>query len=248
MLADPVAQRRLLELQALDSGLDQLEHKRVSLPVHARIAQLVQARDRLQQELVAAETAVSDLEADQEKSESDLTPVRERLARDQRTVDAGTLTDPKALMPMLDEIEHLKQRISTLEDEELEVMEALEAAQYRRDELRKERERLDQELRGLVAERDADVAEIGRQAAERAAERAAMASGLPADLVGLYEKQRGRGNGIGAAALRFGRCTGCQLQATATDLKRYLAAAADEVLRCEECDRILVRTEESGVA
>ena len=56
-----------------------------------------------------------------------------------------------------------------------------------------------------------------------------------------------KSGGVGAALLRRGRCTGCQLEATAADLVRYRAAAADEVLRCEECNRILVRTAESGL-
>ena len=34
---------------------------------------------------------------------------------------------------------------------------------------------------------------------------------------------------------------------TAADLTRYRAASPEEVLRCEECDRILVRTPESGI-
>jgi predicted nucleic acid-binding Zn-ribbon protein len=43
--------------------------------------------------------------------------------------------------------------------------------------------------------------------------------------------------------LKGRRCTGCGLEANPSDYEHYLAAAADEVLRCEECDRILVRTE-----
>ena len=33
----------------------------------------------------------------------------------------------------------------------------------------------------------------------------------------------------------------------AADLVRYRHASPDEVLRCEECNRILVRTAESGL-
>ena len=61
------------------------------------------------------------------------------------------------------------------------------------------------------------------------------------------ERIRTRGGGVGAAELRQGRCSGCQLQITNADLMRFRAAPADEVLRCEECDRILVRTSQSGL-
>jgi predicted nucleic acid-binding Zn-ribbon protein len=43
------------------------------------------------------------------------------------------------------------------------------------------------------------------------------------------------------------RCTGCQLEVNAADLGTFAAAADDEVLRCEECSRILVRTAQSGL-
>ncbi len=48
-------------------------------------------------------------------------------------------------------------------------------------------------------------------------------------------------------ALRQRRCHGCQLELNAVDLNHIKAAAEDEVIRCEECRRILVRTPESGL-
>ena len=44
-----------------------------------------------------------------------------------------------------------------------------------------------------------------------------------------------------AAALRNGRREGCHLSLNTVDLGRIRAAAPDEVIRCEECRRILVR-------
>jgi predicted nucleic acid-binding Zn-ribbon protein len=70
---------------------------------------------------------------------------------------------------------------------------------------------------------------------------------LPAELVALYDKVRAASGGVGAAALQRGRCEGCHLQLNTTDLNRIREAPADEVLRCEECRRILVRTPESGL-
>jgi len=129
MKADPGAQRRLLDLQAVDTAIGQLDHRVKILPEHALLAGRQSRRQALGQELVAAGTALSDATAAQTKAEADLAPVRERLARDERTVDGGTLSDPKTLKAMIDEIAHLKTRISTLEDEELELMEAVENAE-----------------------------------------------------------------------------------------------------------------------
>ena len=57
----------------------------------------------------------------------------------------------------------------------------------------------------------------------------------------------GASTGMGAALLRRGRCEGCRLELSASYKAQVRAAPADEVVQCEECRRILVRTEESGL-
>ena len=78
-------------------------------------------------------------------------------------------------------------------------------------------------------------------------ERARVLPDIPADLLALYDKLRADHNGVGAAALHQRRCEGCRMELTPTDIGRIRDAAPDEVLRCEECRRILVRTPESGL-
>ena len=62
----------------------------------------------------------------------------------------------------------------------------------------------------------------------------------------LYERLREQ-KGVGAALLRARQCGGCNMSLDASELSRIRAAPADEVIRCEECQRILVRTDESGL-
>ena len=247
MLADPDAQRRLLDLQAVDTAIAQLQHRRRSLPEHAEIAELQAERARLASEVVANTTRVSDLEDETRRAEADLVPVRERKARNQTRVDYGSVTDPKALQALLDEIVHLGRRIGDLEDAELDLMERLEAAQGALADAVGRKQALEERLRAVVARRDAALAGLGSELAERQTERDVVAKVIPADLLGLYAKVAERSGGIGAALLQRGRCLGCQLEATSADLARYRAAPADAVLRCEECQRILVRTGESGL-
>ncbi|MGC3992566.1 MAG: hypothetical protein QM779_18070 [Propionicimonas sp.] len=242
MLADPAAQLRLLDLQAEDTAIAQLEHRRKSLPEHATLAEARVVRGRLGESLIAARTTVGDLQLDVEKAESDLVPVRERQARDQQRVDAGTVTDPKQLNALLDEITHLGRRISDLEDVELEVMEQLESATAEQDRLAAELADLETSMRAQIASRDEQVAAIDAEQATHQASRDGIAAGIPADLLALYDRIRPRAGGVGAAALKGRRCGGCQLEATQSALVAYAAAAPNEVLRCEECERILVRT------
>ena len=76
-----------------------------------------------------------------------------------------------------------------------------------------------------------------------AAERAALVPELPADLVTLYDRIRSSssGAGIGAAALHNGRCNGCRMPLAPTELSRIEKLPPDEIVRCDECRRILVR-------
>ena len=95
--------------------------------------------------------------------------------------------------------------------------------------------------------RDQAVAAIDAQITEQRAERQQLAPLIPGDLIALYDKICARHNGVGAAELRRRRCSGCQLEVNAADLSRFAAAPDDEVLRCEECSRILIRTASSGL-
>ncbi|GAB3767133.1 zinc ribbon domain-containing protein [Microlunatus parietis] len=237
----------MLALQQIDSALAQLLHRRKTLPEHDQLAAAERERDEAEAALVQAETEVSDLSADQAKAESDLEPVRQRLARDEARIADGSVSDPKQLESLVAEVGHLRKRISDLEDAELEVMEKLETATARADELRNAADKIRSEVERLTGERDTKVAAINAEAAGRKAERTAAQPQLPADLLALYEKVRASHSGVGAAELRNRRCTGCQLEINAAELRQFAAAPEDEVLRCEECSRILVRTENSGL-
>ena len=245
--ADKGAQLRLLDLQTVDTTLAQLGHRRQTLPEHGVIAKLQTRRSALASDLIAAETTISDLELEQTKAETDLEPVRERLSRNQVRIANGTVADPKALSSMVEEVSHLKKRISDLEDAELDVMEQLEAAVTDRETLRGRVAQVDNDLVETIAERDRQLAALDDEMGGLRAERAGLAPLIPPDLLTLYDRIGASHGGVGAAELRQRRCTGCQLEINAADLRAFSAAPEDEVLRCEECGRILIRTPQSGL-
>jgi predicted nucleic acid-binding Zn-ribbon protein len=245
--ADTTAQRRLLDLQAVDSALAQLDHRRRTLPEHTELTRLQAEQGSASSDLVEAETRVSDLELEQERAENDLEPVRQRLTRNEKRIADGSVPDPKALSSMVEEVAHLRRRIGDLEDAELEVMQQLENAVTRRRELQQRVDELAARAGTLTEQRDARLRELAEQAAGHRAERERLLPDVPADLLALYSKIGASHNGVGAAELRQRRCTGCQLEVNAAELRAYAAAPPEEVLRCEECGRILVRTAESGL-
>ncbi|HVE26981.1 MAG TPA: C4-type zinc ribbon domain-containing protein [Sporichthya sp.] len=240
-------QWRLLDLQAMDTRIDQLAHRRRTLPETAQIAELTARRDQVRDLLVAAETEDSDIGREQIKAEADVDQVRQRAERDQKRLDAGQVGSPKELESLQHEIASLAKRQGDLEDAVLEIMERRESAQARIAELIGERDRIAADLERTQAALDAATAEIDADTATVGGERAMLAGGLPGELVALYEKIRASSHGVGAAALRRGRCEGCQMELSTTDLNAIRAKADDEIVRCEECRRILVRVADSGL-
>ncbi len=247
MKAAAEAQHRLLTLQAVDTAIAQLDHRRNMLDETAQARALQADRARAAERVIEVETRVFDLDAALAKAEADLVPVRERRERNQQRVQDGSVSDLKALQGLLAEIDHLGRRIGELEDAELEAMQELEDARAVAAAAVAEKVAIEARMRAVLKVREEKLTAIAAERGRREIERDAIAAALPSELRSLYTRICEKGDGVGAALLRGGRCGGCQLEANASDLTRYRNAAPDEVVRCEECNRILVRTEESGL-
>lgn len=244
--ADPFAQLKLLDIQELDSRAAQLRHAKANLPETAEMAAVSTERRAVEDRARDARITVDDLTAAQAKAEADVETVRTRRRRDQERMDSGAVSNPKDLERMQHELATLDRRIGVLEDEELQLMEQLEEAQGTLSALEEQLAGFDERLSALAAARDEKAAGLDAQLAEVAAERPGAVEGMPADLLALYDKLR-ESKGIGAAELRARRCGGCQLELDTAELGRIKALPSNEVVRCQECSRILVRTSESGL-
>lgn len=244
MKASPEAQRRLLDLQAVDTALAQLAHRRKSLPELAEIDAVARELSALEDERVRAQVAVDDLDRDITRFEKDIEQVRVRKDRDQKRLDAGGAL--REIEGLQHELATLNRRQSELEDAELELMEQKESAESALAEvlgrLRAASERRDAAER----RRDEALADITKEQEFKTSSRGPLAADLPADLVTLYDKIR-LDSGLGAALFQSGRCGGCRIELYGADLNRVKSAAPDDVVRCEECRRIMVRTKESGL-
>ena len=246
MKADPTHQLKLLDVAELDSRANQLRHQRANLPELAEITTLEAERTALTDQVRDARIVVDDLTVEQTKADREVEQVKTRRERDRTRMDTGQITQPKDLERMQHELVSLERRISSLEDAELEVMEALEEAQQVLDGLGIRAEDIDARLSELVTARDEKQAAIDASLAEVASARGPAVEGMPEDLMTLYERLRDQ-KGVGAALLRGRQCGGCNMSIDASEISRIRSAPVDEVIRCEECQRILVRTDESGI-
>ncbi len=236
-----------MEVQDLDARADQLRHQRSHLPEIAEIAALEQTRTALDNQVRDARIVVDDLSREQRKVDADVEQVKARRQRDRDRMDQGLITNPKDLERMQHELASLERRISSLEDDELEVMARQEDAQRELDSLTAQLEAAEARLATLVEARDEKVAALDDQLTEVERDRGPAVEGMPEDLLALYERLRQQKGGVGAAALRARECGGCRLTLDNAELAVIRSAPSDQVIRCEECQRILVRTPESGL-
>ena len=247
MKASPEAQLRLLELADLDTELGRLDHRRRTLPENAELAQLSERAAKVRDAITIADTNLADVDRELSRAERDVDQVRVRIEKDNQRLDAGQVSNARELESLQNEVASLRRRQDDLEEVVLELMERRETAQALRDGAAAEGGTVSADEAAITARRAAALAEIDEQAANAATARATVVSDVPADLLALYDKIRATAGGRGAAELRRGQCGGCREMLSTVELNEIRAAAPDEVIRHEECRRILVRTANSGL-
>ncbi|HEX3732182.1 MAG TPA: C4-type zinc ribbon domain-containing protein [Mycobacteriales bacterium] len=247
MKATPAIQLRLLDVQAVDTARNQLTHRRNNLPELAELERLNAEVSDAEGSLEQFRERVGDLDKQIRALEFEVETVQARAQRDKSRMDSGAISSPRELESMQHEVQTLAAKQGELEDRELEIMEQRDAVDVDLSAAAQRFQQLRGEYYATIERRNAALAEIDVEDSRREAERTKLVAELPADLLELYERLRASNGGVGASALRAKRCQGCQLELFGTALAELKAAPEDEVVRCDECGRILIRTPESGL-
>jgi uncharacterized protein len=242
--ASPDIQKHLLDLQALDTKLQQLGHQAKSLPELAVLAQLNAEADSTRAQLRTETGAAEDARLELGRIEADVAVVEARIKRDTERLDASASV--KDVAGLEHELTALRKRQNDLEEIELGVMETLEEREQALSRTRSALDDLEARVASQAQERDASLAGINSERTHAEANRATIASKLPDDLLALYERQRQR-YGFGASLLRGGVSLASGVKLNANDLDAIRLAAPDDVLICPDSQAILVRTPESGL-
>ena len=237
----PIAeQRALLQLQAHDSSIDRLDHRRRSLPEDARLAELADALAAVDQLTAERDGTLATVQRDQSRLEHEVDTVTTKARSEEARAVSGKVTSPKELTAIQEEVAGLKRRQATLEDELLELMEQRETLEGELAELAARRDAFTADQAEVTKARDAALAEIdGELDGERTA-RDRVAPTVGEQLRALYDQIRSRQGGIGAAALVGNTCQGCRVSISPVELAAIRKLPPEEVKRCENCRRILV--------
>ncbi len=240
MQASVDQQSLILELQLLDNEIMQANTKLKSLP---EIEQLLHIDKRIT--LATDELSIVKAEADQialelRRGEVDVETVTDRIKKDEARLASGNAT-PKELEQLQHEVGTLKKRQEALEEIELEIMMRSDAIGARRDTLTTDLtslETLKSEINSRLA---TATTQINTLISDKNQARLLVVAKIEKPLIDLYEKIRAASGGVAAAALVGNKCNGCNLAINAVEMERIKSLSKDELLRCEECRRILVR-------
>ena len=240
MQASPEQQSLIFELQLLDNEIMQANTKLMSLP---EIEQLLHIDKRIAaatEELVTVKAEADQIALELRRGEVDVETVTDRIKKDEARLSSGNAT-PKELEQLQHEVGTLKKRQETLEEIELEIMVRSEAITARTNTLTTDLASLET-LKAEINQRLTTASgEINTVITNKRSDREKVVVKIETQLIDLYEKIRSVSGGVAAAALVGNKCNGCNLAINAVEMERIKSLAKDELLRCEECRRILVR-------
>jgi uncharacterized protein len=235
----------LLEVQDLDTTLDQVRHRLATHPARQAIRQTEQELAGLREQLAAREEVRADLLRQQRRWDDEVAKVAARRVEIDQALYGGTVTSPKELVALQADAESLKRRQGDLEDHELEVMEQVEAASTAVQELTASVEAGEARLDARRQELTAATAELEVEAERVSSARDAAARSLDPGLLARYEDMRRELGGVAVARLHGTTCEGCHLTLSAVSVDHLRKLGPDELPLCEECGRILVRSRDT---
>lgn len=231
----------LLTVQELDTTIDQLVHRRATLPERAELSAAERRLADVDARIAEAQGRRDDIAGRQARLEEEVARTESRIEEVEKRLYGGTVSASRELTAMSEEVDALKARRSSLEDDVLLAMEEAEPVDAQLAQLGEERADVVAEIGRLQAAIGEAEAAVDAELAMRRGERESTASGLPADLVATYERLRARLGGVGAARLVGPSCTGCHLTLPATEIDRIKREPPDALVFCDQCGRILVR-------
>jgi uncharacterized protein len=232
---------QLLTLQALDTTLTQLHHRRSHLPEHVARTEADAAIAKLMADSAADRQAASGLQERMTALEHHVHEYDHRIEQLTAQMYSDAARSPRDLQAIEHDLASIRTKRSELEDVELALIDELEPFETRLSQvdaqISEQRIRIEELDTAIVAAQRA----IDDQAAAAVVQRQEVVAQMDASLLATYEQVRSANRGIGAARLEHGTCGSCKLKIAAVELDRIRHLADDVLVRCDECGAILVR-------
>ena len=224
----------LYQLQQIDLELDRLTTEQQSL------SNSLQGNATLQKARAEHTSAQQQLRAGQQAqkgAEWTLEDLGRRISTQEQRLYNGTVSNPKELASLQQEVQRLRAQQNRQEDHVLEVIETTEAlqetAQRKATALQKAEETWQQENAAMILRRE----QLEAHKQETQAKRTAFASGIDAALLSRYEAMRRTKQGRAVSKVEQSSCQWCRVILTPSELQRVRINS--DLQTCSNCGRIL---------
>jgi predicted nucleic acid-binding Zn-ribbon protein len=224
----------LYQLQQLDGEIErsaaEVQAITVALQDNSALLQAKQALESAQRALRQRQQALR-------AAEQELDDLAARIKGHSDRLYSGSVTNPRELGALQQEVQHLREVHSAQEDRVLEAMAAVEDAQALVESNKAQQETAEK----MRQQEQTTLTERQRQAEAKLAalrqRRQSLAESCEPPLLQRYEQIRRTRGGKAVALAEGGTCQGCRVTLAASDMQRLRTSA--DVTTCSNCGRIL---------
>lgn len=232
---------KLLILQDRDRRLIRLRAEVANIDPQRRLIQ--GRRSGAEQEFEAARQQALRLESERKRLELEVEAKKTQIEK--YTAQQWQTRKNEEYKALSHEIQTCKNAIRDLDDQQIAVMEQIEAAEKRvaaaTEALRLAKSDSDQQVRQC----DETEARLRKQLADAENDRASFATGVDPMLLGRYDRiLKSKGDKV-VVGVERGVCGGCHMRLARQDVLN--AQAAREIAQCPNCGRILYYTSDMDV-
>lgn len=229
----------LLELQRLDTSIDQARHARRALPAAVAHEAAVSALDAVRAETASRRQRQAECQRELdaiERESGELDAQRARLDKQMKTI-----ISPREAEALQHEIQLLIDRRDALDDRGLELLEESAALDGEITALAGRAAGAEVAVNEAATERQRAEDEADRHLADLASQRESRAADIGAELLADYENRRRQFGGVAVVAIERGSCTGCHMEVSVSELDAMKRLPADVAAECPNCARLVVR-------
>jgi predicted nucleic acid-binding Zn-ribbon protein len=224
----------LYQLQQTDDAIREGK-KRLAKVVRLQTEskELIEAQGRVR----VAESELQKWRARYNDLNLELSGLNGKAKRSEDRLYSGTVTNPKELSDLQQELDSLGRRREILEDELLEAMIMLEEVQEEDSEASASYERIQAHWELDQASLDEEKTELIHKLGQLDADRRRLVSMIEAGSLVAYENASRRVGALAVVPLENGRCRGCLVKVPANLARR---AEDGKLVNCDNCGRILI--------
>lgn len=194
--------------------------------------------------LDAAKLKVKQIETDRKKLELDVEGKKGQIEK--YALQQFQTKKNEEYRALGNEIEHAKQDIVKLEDQQIELMEQMETAQKAVAAAQKDADEAKKLADGQLKELATREENLKKELAEMEGSRASLTSGLDESILGRYMRlQKQKGDNI-VVGIQHGVCGGCHMKFPTQVV--LACQKGQELVTCPNCGRILYYTRDMEVA